>query len=289
MARGGGRSGGSRPPVTRNTQISKTMSWLLRHGAEKEGLAFTSSGFLAVSAVLQNQKLKSLKVTFDEVKEVVKEDAKGRFLLVTAASLAGSSEEEKTISEVTGQIDESSNDPKDWLIRANQGHSLKIDDADGLLTPITAENLPAMAVHGTSRSAWPLILASGGLKPMGRNHVHFATGLPSAWSKPQTQSADSVAAVDDETAKAAVVSGMRNSSSVLVYLDLAKALEKGIKFGLSDNGVVLTEGNEQGLVPVQVFSRVEERGGEGLILVEGGKAVKETPEGWARGKGKGKG
>ncbi|KAK6428950.1 tRNA 2'-phosphotransferase [Oleoguttula sp. CCFEE 5521] len=288
MARGG-RSGGNRPAVTRNTQISKTMSWLLRHGAEKEGLTFTSSGFLPVSAVLQNQKLKSLKVTFDEVKEVVKEDAKGRFSLVTAASLAAGKDAGEDVSAVTGQVDETSNDPKDWLIRANQGHSLKIEDADGLLTPITADNMPAMVVHGTTRSAWPLILASGGLKPMGRNHVHFATDLPPAWSKLQAESANSVAAVDDVTAKAAVVSGMRTSSSVLIYLDLAKALEKGIKFGLSENGVVLTEGDESGLVPIGSFSKVEERGGEGLVLVEAGQVVADIPEGWGKAKGKGKG
>ncbi|KAK6431472.1 tRNA 2'-phosphotransferase [Oleoguttula sp. CCFEE 5521] len=287
MARGGGRSGGNRPPVTRNTQISKTMSWLLRHGAEKEGLTFTSSGFLPVSAVLQNQKLKSLKATFDEIKEVVKEDAKGRFLLVTATSLASSKDAGEDASGVTGQMDETSNDPRDWLIRANQGHSLKIEDSAGLLTPITTGDMPAMAVHGTTRAAWSLILASGGLKPMGRNHVHFATGLPSAWSK--TQTSDAIAAVDDETAKAAVVSGMRNSSSVLIYLDLAKALDKGTKFGLSENGVVLTEGDENGLVPIEVFSKVEERGGEGVVLVEDGKVVRDVPEGWGKAKGKGKG
>ena len=50
---------------------------------------------------------------------------------------------------------------------------------------------------------------------------------------------------------------MRNSSQILVFIDVQKALEAGIKFYLSDNGVVLTEGDEQGFLKPDFFSRVE--------------------------------
>ena len=49
---------------------------------------------------------------------------------------------------------------------------------------------------------------------------------------------------------------MRTSSRILIYVDVAKALEAGIKFWLSDNGVVLTEGNEDGRLPVEFFEKV---------------------------------
>jgi 2'-phosphotransferase len=50
---------------------------------------------------------------------------------------------------------------------------------------------------------------------------------------------------------------MRYSSQVLIFIDLEKALAAGIKFYLSANGVVLTKGNQEGVLPPEFFSRVE--------------------------------
>jgi 2'-phosphotransferase len=50
MARGGGGSG--RGPMTREVQVSKKMSWLLRHGAEKEGLKLGNGGYMNVAEVV---------------------------------------------------------------------------------------------------------------------------------------------------------------------------------------------------------------------------------------------
>ena len=67
---------------------------------------------------------------------------------------------------------------------------------------------------------------------------------------------------------------MRCSSSVLIFVDLFKVMEGGIKFWLSDNGVNLSEGNDSGIIPVDVFMGVEDRTGEGVLL-EDGKIVEE--------------
>lgn len=50
---------------------------------------------------------------------------------------------------------------------------------------------------------------------------------------------------------------MRNSSQILIFIDVQKALDEGIKFFLSDNGVILTEGDEQGILGTRFFKRVE--------------------------------
>ncbi len=50
---------------------------------------------------------------------------------------------------------------------------------------------------------------------------------------------------------------MRKSSQILVYINIQKALEAGIKIHLSDNGVVLTDGNEKGYLTPEFFERVE--------------------------------
>ena len=53
--------------------------------------------------------------------------------------------------------------------------------------------------------------------------------------------------------------GMRNSAQVLIYIDVQKALDAGIAFFLSANGVVLTEGDERGFLSPEYFLRVEDR------------------------------
>ncbi|KXT13020.1 hypothetical protein AC579_3331 [Pseudocercospora musae] len=269
-AKAGGGGGRARGPLPRDVQVSKKMSSVLRHNAEKEGLRLDSSGYLNLYDLLQNRNFRSMKVTFEEVQEIVKDNDKQRFTMIPASSQDG--------KDVNRQPSIPSTDPKDWLIRANQGHSLKIE-SEGLLKPISAEegNVPETAVHGTTHSAWMLIVSSGGLKPMGRNHVHFASALPARFK--------SVVDLDDQEAQAQapVISGMRNTSTVLMFLDVKKAMETGVKLWLSDNGVILSEGNEDGLIPLELFKRVEDRTGEGVLL-EDGKVVKEAPKKWA-GKG----
>jgi len=276
--RGGGRGGRDREPLPRSVQVSKKLSWLLRHGAESEGLTLLPGGFLNLKDVLENRKIRGLKPTFEEIQELVRDNDKQRFTMapVSAVSAQGIVTEEAMNG---GGVAEISTKPQDWLIRANQGHSIKVED-EGLLTPITLENAPEVAVHGTTHAAWTLIVPSGGLKKMNRNHVHLASGLPAGFkSLAQEENASAV--------EAPVISGMRKTSTVLMFLDVEKALESGLKLWKSDNGVILTEGDAEGLVKLGLFKRVEDRTGEGVLL-EDGKIVKETPASWA-GKGKGSG
>lgn len=224
--------------------------------------------------------IKSLKPTFAEIIKAVKESDKQRFAIKladpTAAAGGGGSEGK-----------EESEDPKDWLIRANQGHSIKLE-SEGLLKRLVLPGqeeegqkqeeergagtvlVPETVVHGTYFAFWDKIVEAGGLKPMGRNHVHFSTGLP-------------------EDQEGGVISGMRKDAEVLVYVDVEQSIrdaenekeggEKGIKWWMSDNGVVLTEGDKDGLVPLKYFREVRgRRQGVGLLWKDG-KKVADLPEG----------
>ncbi|EMD58782.1 hypothetical protein COCSADRAFT_153342 [Bipolaris sorokiniana ND90Pr] len=250
MARGG-RGGGSRNPANqpREVQVSKKISWLLRHGADQEGLRLGKGGYVNVQDALNTKALQSLKITFAEVRDAVANNEKQRFSMIPVSI-------------------QESDDPAEYLIRANQGHSIKVEN-EGLLVPITTEagNVPETVVHGTDERAWNLILKSGGLRPMGRNHIHFASGLPAGF-----KSLDSTSASADA---APVISGMRRGSTILVYVDIDAALAAGIKFFISENGVILTEGNEQGFLPYTFFKRVESRKKDGGVLMSDGK----LPEG----------
>ncbi|KAH9023221.1 hypothetical protein EDB85DRAFT_2151288 [Lactarius pseudohatsudake] len=148
------------PKDSPEVRLSKTLSWVLRHGAKSEGLFMRSDGYVRVNDL-----------------------------------------------------------------------AIKLD-----LKPILSATDIPMGVHGTNRKAWESISAQG-LSRMGRNHIHLAQGIPGD----------------------GVISGMRNSAQVLIYVDVEKALDAGITFSLSENGVVLTEGDERGFLSPEYFLRVEDR------------------------------
>jgi len=117
-------------------------------------------------------------------------------------------------------------------VRANQGHTI-----EGLteleLTKIIDPSLYPIVVHGTYLEAWVEIKKTG-LSKMDRTHIHFAPG---------------------ETAKGAVISGMRRNCQVKLYIDISKAMADGIEFVKSANNVVLTTGIN-GILHPKYFSQV---------------------------------
>ncbi|CAL1385590.1 unnamed protein product [Linum trigynum] len=209
--RGGGRGGGSESDKI--DALGRLMTRILRHMASELSLNMRSDGFVKVEDLLQlnmktfaNVPLRSH--TVDDIREAVRRDNKQRFGLV----------------EENGEL----------LIRANQGHTVKVVESESLLRPILSADEVAVCVHGTYRKNLDSILQSG-LKRMERLHVHFSCGLPT----------------DGE-----VISGMRRNVNVLIFLNVKKALEEGMKLYISENKVILTEGFD-GVVPVKYFEKIE--------------------------------
>ncbi|GLA83407.1 hypothetical protein AtubIFM56815_007599 [Aspergillus tubingensis] len=307
-----------RPPASRAVTVSKALSLLLRHAAEKEGLPIDAQGYANVSDVLAWRKLKSLKVTFPEIVDAVANSDKKRFALLytpsttqptpaatEATPTSTSTETTSTETETEPESQESTDttttttalaatttdpNPSHYLIRATQGHSIKTVEAAHLLEKLSLsdkDKLPRTVVHGTFHSAWPAIFSSGGLRCMGRNQVHFATG----------PAVEDVLAGNAVAAPGQVISGMRRDAQVLIYVDLEKALSAGCPFWRSENGVVLSEGltvNKDGdgdggekVVPLEFVDVVVERK-MGKIW-ERGQVVQEWPSEWAQKGGKKKG
>ncbi|CAI7603773.1 unnamed protein product [Penicillium bialowiezense] len=324
--RGRGRGQGQ----GRDVQISKALSLLLRHAAEKEGLKMNAQGYASVTDVLQWRKLKSLKVTFPEILHAVDSSDKKRFALLyipsaqptysttqattlpsttpdaehEAGKVAGENQPATSVLEsapATSEEQQSATDhalsvkdkdPANFLIRATQGHSIKTVEAASFLEPLSLSDeskLPDTVVHGTFHSTWPVILQSGGLRCMGRNHIHFATGpsLESVLAVHDGDTAQGKSKPDDSR----VISGMRRDAQVLIYIDVRKALAAGIPFWRSENGVILSEGipdpqrakepktgEEQKFVSLEFFDVVAERKVGLGKLWERGEVLQELPE-----------
>ncbi|CAN1810040.1 tRNA 2'-phosphotransferase 1 [Linum perenne] len=211
--RGGRGRGSGGSGMDKIDALGRLLTRILRHMASELSLNMRNDGYVKVKDLLQlnmktfaNVPLRSH--TVDDVKEAVSKDNKQRFGLL----------------EEDGEL----------LIRANQGHTLKVVESESLLRPILSADEVPVCVHGTYRKNLDSILQSG-LKRMERLHVHFSCGLPT----------------DGE-----VISGMRKNINMIIFLDVKKALEDGMKLYISENKVILTEGFD-GVVPVKYFEKIE--------------------------------
>ncbi|KAK4056780.1 tRNA 2'-phosphotransferase [Microbotryomycetes sp. JL221] len=127
------KSARGRPTDDPDVRHSKTLSYILRHGAAKEGLVLRPDGFVKVDDLLKRPKLKGCDMI--TLERIVKDNAKQRFTM----------RPEPTGPDGSEQL---------W-IRANQGHSVKVESLE-LKQIENASDVPVM-VHGTSYKLWPKI------------------------------------------------------------------------------------------------------------------------------------
>ncbi|MBB3526840.1 RNA 2'-phosphotransferase [Rhizobium sp. BK456] len=124
------------------TDVSKYMSYVLRHAPEAAGLTLDAEGWVSLDE-LEKAMTSKYDVSRADIIAVVENNPKKRFTLA------------------------------DNRIRANQGHSVDVDLA---LTPVEP---PAALYHGTSSANWHSIEREG-LKKMQRHHVHLSADIETA-------------------------------------------------------------------------------------------------------------
>ncbi|KAJ3027237.1 UNVERIFIED_CONTAM: hypothetical protein HDU68_004194 [Siphonaria sp. JEL0065] len=145
-------------------------------------------------------------VTIDNILQIVETDVKGRF---------------SVLQDHDGVLH----------IRANQGHTVKVDP-EQLMTPIEDSCELPVVLHGTYEDAFTNMLTSGGLNRMSRQAIQMAVGLPN----------------DPD-----VRSGVRRNVDIVIYIDVERAMGvHGIRFYRSENNVICSPGP----IPVDCFLRV---------------------------------
>lgn len=129
----------------REKRISKSLSFWLRHNPEDIGITIGNDGWTDIDELIERAADKGVDFTFDELKEVVKNNDKKRFLI----------NEDET------------------LIRANQGHSIEVEMKFNEAVP------PQILYHGTPVGVVDLIMKEG-LSKMSRHHVHLSPNKETA-------------------------------------------------------------------------------------------------------------
>jgi len=133
-------------------KVSKTMSWILRHGINELGLKIDELGRIPLKVLLEQKQIKQLGCDEELIRKIVDTSDKKRYRL----------------DEINGI----------WMIGANQGHSKEIGEqinTDKLMEKITEP--VELCVHGTLNKFINSIKKSG-LNKMNRTHIHMATGFP---------------------------------------------------------------------------------------------------------------
>lgn len=247
-AHGPARRGNRRNNDSPDVKLSKALSYVLRHGAQKERIPMRPDGYVRVADLFKSSRFHAFSAA--DIDRVTRSNEKQRFALAVLDATTDTPVAVDLGPDATPKLDDAS-DKTQWYIRANQGHSLQAVQVE-LKKLDTLEDFPAAsgercAVHGTNRGAWQKIKESGGLSRMARTHIHLAPGLYG----------------DDH-----VTSGMRASASVYVYIDIPRALAAGIPFWESANGVILSEGDADGRIPAALFLKVLVRGPDGALAEE---------------------
>lgn len=164
-------------------KLEKLLSFLLRHSPETLNLQMDASGWVETDLLVKAVKSKESRFDLKALQKIVRDSQKQRF----AFSEDGS------------------------RIRANQGHSVKVDLQ---LDPV---NPPDTLYHGTVERFMDSIMQEG-LKKGDRQHVHLSLDL--------------------ETAQKV---GQRRGKPVILTINAQKMHQDGYVFFVSDNGVWLTE------------------------------------------------
>ena len=126
--------------------VSKFLSYVLRHKPEKIGIALSESGWVSVEELIEKTNKKGgVVLNLQLLEEVVAEDKKGRYSFT---------EDKK-------------------LIRANQGHSVEVDLGLKNVVP------PVVLYHGTVDKVLKKIKKNG-LLPMSRHAVHLSKDVETA-------------------------------------------------------------------------------------------------------------
>lgn len=163
--------------------ISKYLSYVLRHHPESIGLVLDAQGWADIDILLDKCAAKNVLFDREDLAQLVAQNDKQRFA-----------------------IDQANN-----KIRANQGHSIRIDAA------LEPEVPPAVLYHGTAKQFLPAILEQG-LQKQNRLHVHLSHEIATARNV-----------------------GSRRGVPVVLLVDAAAMQREGFIFYLSENKVWLTE------------------------------------------------
>lgn len=129
--------------TTHQTQVSKTLSYALRHRPDAFGITLDAGGWTELAKLLTIMHERDVDTSKEEIEAIIANSDKKRV-------------------EIKGN-----------RIRATYGHS-------AIRIEFTPTEPPQVLFHGTSNRAWTEHISYDGLKPMNRKYVHLSVDYETA-------------------------------------------------------------------------------------------------------------
>lgn len=164
-------------------RLSKFLSLILRHKPQIIGLKLDESGWCNIDELITKINKSGRKITRENLNKIVDTDSKSRYAI----------------------------SPDGLKIRANQGHSIKVN------IKFTEVNPPMKLYHGTVNKYIESIKNKGLIKK-DRLYVHLSDNIETA-----------------------IKVGQRRGKAVVLEINSSKMYEDGYKFYISENNVWLCE------------------------------------------------
>ena len=170
--------------------VSRLLSAALRHKPKILGLELDENGYVTIGRLLDQLEVYGHECDYEELMEIVENNDKKRFEIKKA---------------------DFGDNGYDDLIRAAQGHSVKVD------LQLKRQKPPSILYHGTVNKSIPKIMKSG-MKKMSRHAIHLSVDVATATNV-----------------------GSRRGTPILLQIFAGVMHMDGFKFYKSANGVWLTD------------------------------------------------
>ncbi|KAJ9104580.1 hypothetical protein QFC21_002078 [Naganishia friedmannii] len=253
-----------------DVRFSKTLAYLLRHGAEKHGLPMRKDGFVRVSDLLQEPTLKPL--SFPQLHNLVESNNKRRFVLFYGVDPTPNRPERKSKQQ---QGKKNKAQPQQVKILQPETEEKEQGEDESPLVPLEPPPIPLFTTANAPTSL------KGTPSPRSATDETNVSSPPEAeWfiraaqghsiQTVTTEHLEPVLQADEEglSKVGEMVHGTKSeswdsirpraNSTLYIHLSLPTLLshDPPIPVFVSTNNVVLTPGNSQGIIPPSMFEKV---------------------------------
>ncbi|KAJ9115123.1 hypothetical protein QFC22_005453 [Naganishia vaughanmartiniae] len=277
------------PQDDTDVRFSKTLAYLLRHGAEKHGLPMRKDGFVRVSDLLQEPTLKTL--TFPHLRHLVESNAKKRFVLFygvdpspnrperrkkqqgktkkTAASAAAAEQEIHPETEAGEELPLLPIEPP----QVPPYPAAQSSSSSQPSPPPPQSSTPPAPASNPAEGEWFIRAAQGhSIQTVTTEHLDPITqadeaGLQKVGEMVHGTKSELWESIHVLTSTGTIhstlppssLAGPRANSTLYIYLSLPTLLSRQpepVPVFVSTNNVILTPGDSNGVIPASMFHKV---------------------------------
>ncbi len=221
----------------REDTITKILLRLLRQGAVKENIPVQPDGFAPLSAIVNHRSIHKSDYTLEEIIQIIESDQRKFFTLRNLKNDLEIPPSIVRVEYIRVNID-------DWVIKANLSDLSKpIDDTVLQFKPLNSylDFHSSTMIHATCYENLPIIFDSGGISRKNGDYIYLARA-PCSLSEYKE------------------IFKMKYFNT-FIYINVGKVLHKGVKLFLLKGNTIITKGDENGFLQIELIDKIVDKNG----------------------------